>query len=83
MAFAVRGLHITSSIILAQEQWQCRGINLPHSDSLVFKEASVWVPDRRYKMDGMCICVNTQICAEWGFKIHIDKTKPSSLRKTA
>lgn len=45
-AFSVGGLHITSSIILAQQQWQSRGINLPQSDSLVLKGASVWVPNQ-------------------------------------
>lgn len=81
MAFSVSGLHITSSINLAQQQWQSRGINLPHSDSLVSKGASVRGPDQKYKMHGMCICVNTQICAERSFKMPNDKTKPWSLSK--
>lgn len=52
VAPSVGGLRITSSIIPEQPQWQSRGINLPHNDSLVFKGAQFGYQIRAIKWMG-------------------------------
>lgn len=52
VAHSVGGPHITSSIIPEQQQRQSRGINLPHSDSLVFKGAQFGYQIRAIKWMG-------------------------------